>query len=130
MLAQESDTVLVRFSETHNSPEAAGGLLPSVAIKWLRDGTHSANLLAMPGVKTNGSWDFFDRPMRNRIEPFDPDVDKIAVRTIERKFFDGTGRPYVTGVRDLYTKRLDGSNWTKKERKAWQKAGGKAPFHL
>lgn len=109
ILGSFSEHVLVRFSETHNSPEAAGGLLPSVAIKWLRDGTHAANLLAMPGVKTNGSWDFFDRPLRNRIEPFDPDVDKIAVRTIERKLFDGTGRPYVTGVRDLYTKKLDGT---------------------
>jgi len=72
MLGTESDTVLVRFSEANNSPKAAGGLLPSVAIKWLRDGTHSTNLLAMPGVKTNGSYNFFDRPMRNRIEPFDP----------------------------------------------------------
>lgn len=68
--------------------------------------------------------------MRNRIEPFDPEVDKIAIRTIERKLFDGASRPYVTGIRDLYTKKLDGTAWTRKYFKNWKKEGGRAPFLL
>ena len=46
MLGVESDTVLLRFSESGNLHEESEGLTPSVALKFLRDGTKSANIVA------------------------------------------------------------------------------------
>ena len=46
MLGEGSDTVLLRFSESANLHEESEGLTPSMAIKFLRDGTFSSNIVA------------------------------------------------------------------------------------
>ena len=46
MLGEGSDTVLLRFSETGMLHEESKGLTPAVAIKFLRDGTISSNIVA------------------------------------------------------------------------------------
>ena len=46
MLGEGSDTVLLRFSEVTNLHEESKGLTPSMALKFLRDGTISSNILA------------------------------------------------------------------------------------
>ena len=46
ILGSGSDTALLRFSESMYLHEESKGLTPSVAVKFLRDGMKSANILA------------------------------------------------------------------------------------
>ena len=70
MYASGSDTAIIRFSETTLLTPDSPGLLPSLAIKFLVDGTESKNLFGMPSFNSLESWDFFKEPMRSRVEPF------------------------------------------------------------
>ena len=70
-----SEHVIMRLSQTVNLTEHSKGLLPAVAFKFLIDGKPSENLFGMPnmtGKDENGetSWDFFHRPMGNRVKRF------------------------------------------------------------
>ena len=66
ILGSGSDTVLLRFSQTTNLHELSPGLLPSMALKFLRDGIESANILTMPTFDETDSWNFFESPFTNR----------------------------------------------------------------
>ena len=75
MLGKEgSKNVLMRLSETGMLHEESGGLTPSVAFKFLRDGTFSDNIVAMPSFEGSGSWNFFERPMLTRVAAFGKDT--------------------------------------------------------
>lgn len=65
-----SDTAILRISETTMLHELSSGLLPSLAIKFFIDGRESENLLAMPSFESTSSWNFFDAPLKSRVEPF------------------------------------------------------------
>ena len=54
-----SQAVLLRLSQTKNLTAYSPGLLPSLALKFLRDGDESENLFAMPNFTGTDSWDFF-----------------------------------------------------------------------
>ena len=60
----------IRFSQTLPLTEVSGGLLPSVAIKALRDNAKSQNIFGMPSFHPTNSWSFFGGDMFNRVEPF------------------------------------------------------------
>ena len=75
MYSTGNDHVIMRLSETNNLTSASTGLLPGAAFKFLIDGLPSDNLFAMPnntGVDEEGntSWDFFHRPLSNRVQRF------------------------------------------------------------
>ena len=65
-----SNTVILRLSETTNLNEDSNGLMPSLALKFLVDGAKSQNIFAMSSFLSSGSWNFFENPMTNRVEPF------------------------------------------------------------
>lgn len=95
-----SDNVILRLSETNNLTEFSEGLLPGVALKFLLDGIKSENLLAMPNLtgideEGNGSWDFFHRPLKSRVERF---TDSCELETKEKKMIEANTRPYATGI--------------------------------
>ena len=73
--------MLLRFSEANHLHEQSTGLTPSVALKFLRDGTTSANIVAQPSFKNSGSWNFFEEPMTTRIDAFDPVDDILFIET-------------------------------------------------
>ena len=93
-----TDNALIRFSQTSMITEDSPGLLPSLAIKALRTGHRSQNLLAMPSFKETDSWDFFEYTMKNRVEPFDPVEDADLMATIITKLTEGDNRPFSTAV--------------------------------
>lgn len=67
-----SHHVIMRLSETRNLTSASTGLLPGIAFKFLVDDIRSENLFAMPNLtgideEGNTSWDFFHRPLSNRV---------------------------------------------------------------
>jgi len=60
MLGEGSANVLMRLSETSMLHEESSGLTPSVAFKFLRDGTYSDNIMAMPSFECSNSWNFLE----------------------------------------------------------------------
>ncbi len=112
MYASGNDNVIVRFSETTNLHEGSSGLLPSVAIKLLRDGKKSENILAMPSFFGTKSWNFFKNPMRTRVEPFNETDHFYETKTIQKKFVDATTKPFTSGLGYLSKFNSDGSDVT------------------
>ena len=76
------------------------GLLPAVAVKALRNGARSQNVLGMPSFHPTTSWNFFDADMINRVEPFDADDedDAMLLDTIIEKLTAGDNQPFSTAV--------------------------------
>ena len=70
------DKVILRLSETNNLTWESTGYLPSLVLKFLRNGVKSDNIVAMPNMTGTNSWNFFELPMRNRVKPFDPDASE------------------------------------------------------
>jgi len=65
-----SENILMRLSETSMLHEESSGLQPSAAFKFLRDGTFSDNIVAMPSFEGSDSWNFLENPMLTRVDAF------------------------------------------------------------
>ena len=63
-------------------PEAPG-LIPSIAIKFLRDGMESVNHLANVSFEPQDNFNFFAKDFRSAIELFANEGEK---KTIQKKF--------------------------------------------
>lgn len=70
-----TDIGIMRLSETGFITEESEGLFPSVAVKFLHDGIRSSNIFGMASFHPNESWNFFEEPLKNRVEPFVPADD-------------------------------------------------------
>jgi hypothetical protein len=89
MMNTGSDHIIMRLSETNNLDEdTSPGLLPSMALKFLRDDDMSYNMFAMPSFKTTDSWNWFQYPMSNVVEPFNKEDDKCEIRTQLKKMVE------------------------------------------
>ena len=90
----------IRFSQTLPLTDDSTGLLPAVAVKALRNGARSQNVLGMPSFHPTTSWNFFDADMINRVEPFDADDedDAMLLDTIIEKLIAGDNQPFSTAV--------------------------------
>ena len=93
----------IRFSQTLPLTEVSGGLLPSVAIKALRDHAKSQNLFGMPSFHPTDSWSFFGGDMFNRVEPFvEADAsgnnDQDLLDTIITRLSEGDNQPFSTAI--------------------------------
>ena len=73
----------MRLSESNFLIPEAGGLAPSLAIKFLRDGMRSVNVLANVGFESTSSFNFFAANFRARVDLHE---NECAADTIERKF--------------------------------------------
>ena len=90
----------IRFSQTLPLTDDSTGLLPAVAVKALRNGARSQNVLGMPSFHPTTSWNFFNADMANRVEPFDADDpdDAMLLDTIIEKLIAGDNQPFSTAV--------------------------------
>ena len=116
--AEQSDHNIIRFSQTTNLHEESEGLLPSVALKFLIDGAKSQNVFGMPSFKETDSWDFFESPMRSRVDPFEPadasgENDQCLVDTIQKKLVEGTKWPFSTAVSNIANTDASGAKLSK-----------------
>jgi len=66
----DSDTGLIRMSESNFILPETGGLTPSLAIKFVRDGIRSVNHLANVNFEGTNSWNFFANDFRSRVDLF------------------------------------------------------------
>ena len=55
-----------------NSALVCGDMTPAAALKFMVDGQESQNLLLQNSFLSSGSWNFFEKPLANRVKPFDP----------------------------------------------------------
>lgn len=93
----------VRFSQTLPLTDLSTGLLPSVAIKALRDNAKSQNIFGMPSFHETTSWSFFGGDMFNRVEPFaeadeNGNNDQDLLDTIITRLAEGDSFPFSTAI--------------------------------
>ena len=118
--------VLLRFSQTGMVTEKTSGLHPSLALKFLRDGQPSSNIVAMPNFTGTDSWNFLENPMMNRVAPFDPVEHQCEENTIRKKLTEASMWPYVCSVSQIadWAPSLDAQGQTV------DSAAISFPFHL
>jgi len=95
---QGSTDALIRMSESNFLIPEAGGLAPSLAIKFLRDGRRSTNLLANVGFESTDSFNFMATNFRHRIDLHE---NHCAAETIERKFANVHLSPQSLGISEI-----------------------------
>ena len=93
----------LRFSQTLPLMDDSTGLLPAVAVKALRNGARSQNIMGMPSFHPTTSWNFFNADMSNRVEPFDEndEDDKMLLDPIIEKLIAGDNQPFSTAVENF-----------------------------
>lgn len=117
-----SEQIIMRLSDSINQTSQTEGLMPSLAMKFLYDGIESENIMAMPSFEASDSWDFFEKPFRNRVKPFDAINDPIDVMTIQKKLVEGNKHPFAQAISGIANKELDGT--------LLEKADVKIPYEL
>ena len=76
-----SDHVVMRLSESNFLNKHSKGLTPSAAFKFLIDGDQSLNIFAMSSFLENDSWNFFEKPIGNRVDPITESENPIEFHT-------------------------------------------------
>ena len=67
MMATGSDNIIMRISEAQNLTELSTGLTPAAALKFFVDGIESQNILVQNSFMQSESWNFFEKPLANRV---------------------------------------------------------------
>lgn len=98
-----SQHAILRMSSTKNLTSSSQGILPAIAIKFLISGKESTNLFAMPNFTGKDelgeeSWDFFHRPLGNRVDRFEDDSEDCERAALETKMLQANPFPYATSV--------------------------------
>ncbi|CDW86121.1 UNKNOWN [Stylonychia lemnae] len=77
--------------------QAEDNFIPGFGLKFLRDNTHSGNLVAMYGVDGANTWNFFRQDFSNHI----PDPISVPQQILGKKF--ATATPYIqyVGLSDI-----------------------------
>ena len=112
---QGCDNVILRLSlakKPDESKKTATGaddnFAPGFGIKFLRDGRHSGNTVAMYGVNGQPSWNFFKNDFSNHIAK----AGGIALMLLEKKFSEATPYTSQMGLKDMATYGQDGKDYS------------------
>lgn len=110
MMKTGSDHIIMRLSETQNFDENQQiGLLPSMAMKFLRDNEMSNNIFGMHSFTPNSSFNFFEHDLSNVVEPLDQVDNQCEIQTILKKFIEANPRPFGTAISDIARCNFDGT---------------------
>jgi len=89
-----------QFDKTKTSAaEAYDNFTPGFGLKFLRDGVHSGNLVAMYGVNGADSWNFFKMDFSNHIGS----AQGVALNLVAKKFATATPFVQYVGLSDIAT---------------------------
>ena len=88
--------------------DAADNFTPGFGIKFLRDGVHSGNTVAMYGVNGQNSWNFFKNDFSNHIAP----AEGVALKALEAKFATLTPFTGKVGLMDMSMFDQDGKSYS------------------
>ena len=83
IFADGATEAFLRYSQTNNLYEGSSGLQPSLALKVLLDGKNSINIVALSDKIASDSWNFFEKPMSNRMHAFG--LETIEAQTVQKK---------------------------------------------
>ena len=86
----------MRISEAQAITSESTGLTPAAAFKFMIDGKISENILVQNSFMQSDSWNFFKKPLANRVTPFDPVENEIQFKTVHRKLLEANAVPYAT----------------------------------
>lgn len=103
-----SDHVIMRVSEAQNLTELSKGLTPSAAFKFFVDGMQSQNLLVQNSFSESDSWNFFEKPLANRVTPFNETDNPIEFKTVHLKLTESKNLPYGLAIGHIGDKYLNG----------------------
>ena len=103
-----SDKVIMRLSEAQAITSESTGLTPAAAFKFLIDGTRSQNILVQNSFMQSDSWNFFKKPLANRVTPFDPVENEIEFKTVHRKLLEVNRVPYATQIGHISVLNVNG----------------------
>jgi hypothetical protein len=80
--------------DKRSQSDAYGNFVPGMAMKFLRDGLHAANLVAMNTVMGSHSWNFFEDELTNNFKiPLDAD---FKLQLLSRRFISMT--PFISSM--------------------------------
>ena len=103
---------LIRFSAAikpdytkTTAAEALGNFVPAFAVKFLRDGVHSGNVMGMYSIVGDSSWNFFKNVLSNHIPGT---INSIGSFVIAHKFATASHVINIVGLSDLATYGEDG----------------------
>jgi len=102
------ENIIMRLSETGMLHEKSAGLTPSVAFKWLRDGTYSDNIVAMPSFLGSKSWNFLENDMATKVPHFDP--EGCESNTLRKALGKGNRQVFSTGTAEFAYHKADGTD--------------------
>jgi hypothetical protein len=109
---QGADSLVLRMSlakepdQTKTTAEEAyDNFTPGFALKFLRDGKPSANLVAMFGVNGVPTWNFFGKDFSNHI----PGASGAALKALAQKFSTATDNIQSVGLKEFSTTDQNGN---------------------
>ena len=79
------------------SEDAYDNFIPGMGIKFLRNGIHSANTVAMFSVNGQNSWNFFKNEFSNHVPP----AKGVELFLLNRKFSEATSYTTQVGLLDM-----------------------------
>ena len=88
--------------------EKTKGLLASAAFKFLIDGRQSENLVLRPQKTKEDNWNFFEKPLLSRVNPFDPVTQPNWIPTIQKMMGTTDPFPFSMGVSQLADMNTNG----------------------
>ncbi len=99
----------MRLSERNYLHNYSRGLTPSAAFKFLIDGDQSLNVFAMSSFQENESWNFFEKPIGNRVKPITEEENPIEFQTMLQKILEANVHPFALRIGHLGERLADGS---------------------
>lgn len=100
----------MRLSERNYLHEYSKGLSPSAAFKFLIDGEQSLNVFAMSSFLENDSWNFFEKPIGNRIEPITESDHSCEFQTMLQKILEANVHPFAVRIGHIGEQYTDGES--------------------
>ena len=97
-----SDHGLIRYSVAKDYDDKKWGadssFMPGISLKFFRDGTHSANLMALQSFIATETPDFFQYDFKNHID--ENTVVSASVKLISKLFSKGSKWALTLGLKD------------------------------
>eukprot|EP01064_Diplonema_japonicum_P018392 TRINITY_DN2707_c0_g6_i1.p1 TRINITY_DN2707_c0_g6~~TRINITY_DN2707_c0_g6_i1.p1 ORF type:complete len:352 (+),score=67.46 TRINITY_DN2707_c0_g6_i1:54-1058(+) len=108
VFASKSNPIIFRMSYGEKQSRAA---VPGIAVKFLRTGVPSANIMAMKDLNGVQTGNFFATPLRNHIHK----TENFLFKMIEQKFAYFSPHARMLGLSEFGTATVDGKPVEKKD---------------
>ena len=122
-----SDTVIARISEVGSLWDGSTGHSPSIAVKFMVDGSESVNVFGQTGFTSTDTWNFFEPTLTSRLytkKDFKERIPELLLKTLIPKLTEAVDRPFAVNISQPAERLNDGTRLPKAD------VVGKAPYEL